>query len=130
MEAVEIRAASSDDAPAAIGPYSQALVFGDLVFCSGQVALEPATGALVAGDAKAQTGRAIDNLAAVLRAAGSDLSRVLRTTVYLVDFGDFEAMNEVYGSRFGAHRPARATVGVASLPKGARVEIECIAARE
>ena len=127
---MEIRAASSDDAPAAIGPYSQALVFGDLVFCSGQVALEPATGALVAGDAKAQTGRAIDNLAAVLRAAGSDLSRVLRTTVYLVDFGDFEAMNEVYGSRFGAHRPARATVGVASLPKGARVEIECIAARE
>ncbi|MFN2519581.1 MAG: RidA family protein [Candidatus Limnocylindria bacterium] len=125
-----MRTAASDDAPAAIGPYSQALVFGDLVFCSGQVALEPRTGALVEGDARAQTARALDNLSAVLRAAGSDLSRVLKTTVYLTDLGDFEAMNDVYGSRFGAHRPARATVGVASLPKGARVEIECVAARE
>ncbi len=130
MDAVEIRAAASDDAPAAIGPYSQALVFGDLVFCSGQVALDPATGTLVAGDIRAQTGRALDNLSAVLRAAASDLSRVLKTTVYLTDLRDFDAMNEVYGSRFGGHRPARATVGVASLPKGARVEIECIAARE
>ena len=120
---------ATDGAPKAIGPYSQAIAAGDLVFCAGQVALEPASGASVTGDVRAQTERALDNLSAVLVAAGSDLSHVVKTTVYLTDFNDFAAMNEVYAKRFGDHRPARATVGVSALPKGLRVEIECVAIR-
>lgn len=124
---MDIRSVTTEAAPKAIGPYSQAIIAGDVVYCSGQVALDPATGEPVAGDVRVQTARVLDNLAAVLAAAGSDLAHVLKTTVYLIDFGDFATMNEVYASRFGDHRPARATVGVASLPKGLQVEIDCVA---
>lgn len=122
------RAIATDLAPAAIGPYSQALVHGGLVYCSGQVAIDPAVGKLVDGDVAAQTERALHNLRAVLQAAGSGLEHVLRTTVYLTAMADFAAMNKVYERVFGAHRPARATVAVKELPLGARVEIDCIAA--
>jgi 2-iminobutanoate/2-iminopropanoate deaminase len=120
---------ATDAAPKAIGPYSQAVAAGELIFCAGQVALDPATGESVTGDVRVQTERVLDNLAAVLAAGGSDLQHVLKTTVYLLDFNDFAAMNEVYAKRFGDHRPARATVGVSALPKGLRVEIECVAVR-
>lgn len=116
-------------APKAVGPYSHSMIVGELVFCSGQIPLDPATGELVQGDIAAQTGRIIDNMAAVLAASGSALDRVVKTTVFLTDMGDFAAMNEVYAARFGDHRPARSTVAVAGLPKGARVEIECVAIR-
>ncbi len=116
-------------APKAVGPYSHAMTVGDLVFCSGQIPLDPATGELVQGDIAAQTGRIIDNIAAVLSASGSALDQVVKTTVFLTDMGDFAAMNEVYAARFGAHRPARSTFAVAGLPKGARIEIECVAIR-
>jgi 2-iminobutanoate/2-iminopropanoate deaminase len=125
----DIRIIATDGAPKAIGPYSQAVAAGELIFCAGQVALDPATGDSVTGDVRAQTERVLDNLKAVLAAAGSDLRHVVKTTVYLVDFNDFAAMNEVYAKRFGDHRPARATVGVSALPKGLRVEIECVAIR-
>ena len=125
---MDIRSVATEGAPKAIGPYSQAITAGGLVFCAGQVALDPASGEPVAGDVRAQTARVLDNLAAVLAAAGSDLAHVVKTTVYLTDFTDFAAMNEVYAARFGDHRPARATVGAAALPKGLRVEIECVAA--
>ena len=124
---MDIRSVTTEAAPKAIGPYSQAIIAGDVVYCAGQVALDPATGDPVTGDVRVQTARVLDNLAAVLAAAGSDLAHVVKTTVYLIDFGDFATMNEVYASRFGDHRPARATVGVAALPKGLRVEIDCVA---
>lgn len=123
----ERRIVRTAEAPGAIGPYSQAVVAGGLVHCSGQIALDPATGALVAGDVRDQTRRAMQNLQAVLRAAGSDLARVLRCTIYLADMGDFPAVNEVYGGFFPQDPPARATVEVARLPKDARVEIDCVA---
>jgi 2-iminobutanoate/2-iminopropanoate deaminase len=129
MATTEVRTIATDDAPKAIGPYSQAIGAGELIFCAGQVALDPATGESVTGDVRAQTDRVLRNLAAVLAAAGSDLGHVLKTTVYLTDFNDFNAMNEVYAKHFGEHRPARATVGVAALPRGLRVEIECVATR-
>jgi 2-iminobutanoate/2-iminopropanoate deaminase len=125
----ELRTIATDGAPKAIGPYSQAIAAGELVFCAGQVALDPASGDSVTGDVKVQTERVLDNLSAVLAAAGSDLRHVVKTTVYLTDFNDFAAMNEIYAKRFGDHRPARATVGVSALPKGLRVEIECVAIR-
>lgn len=125
----ELRTITTDGAPKAIGPYSQAIAAGELIFCAGQVALDPSSGESVTGDVGAQTERVIDNLRAVLETAGSDLSHVVKTTVYLTDFNDFAAMNEVYAKRFGDHRPARATVGVSALPKGLRVEIECVAIR-
>lgn len=125
---MELRTIKADGAPNAVGPYSHAVLAGDLVYCSGQVPLDPATSELVTGDIAAQTNRIIDNLAAVLVAAGSGLARVVKTTVFLTDIGDFAAMNEVYAKRFGEHRPARSTIGVAALPRGARIEIECIAA--
>lgn len=115
-------------APKAIGPYSQAIAAGDLIFTAGQVALDPSTGELVAGGIADQTTRALENLRAVLAAAGSSLSQVIKTTVFLVDMADFAQMNEVYGRFFGDHRPARSTVAVAGLPRGALVEIEVIAA--
>lgn len=124
-----IQSARSEDAPRAVGPYSQAILAGELVFCSGQIPLDPATGQLLEGDIAAQTGRVLDNLAAVLAAAGSDLAHVVKTTVFLADLGDFAAMNEAYATRFGEHRPARSTVQVAALPRGARIEIECVAVR-
>jgi len=124
MQRIEARGA-----PKAVGPYSHAMIEGDLVFCSGQVPLDPATSELVTGDIAAQTNRILENLAAVLAAAGSGLDRVVKTTVFLTDIGDFAAMNDAYAKRFGDHRPARSTIGVAALPRGARIEIECVATR-
>jgi 2-iminobutanoate/2-iminopropanoate deaminase len=118
---------ATDGAPKAIGPYSQGIRVNGFVFTAGQVALDPTTGELVAGAIAEQTSRALENLSAVLTAAGSSLSQVVKTTVFLVDMADFAAMNEVYGRAFGTHRPARSTVAVAGLPRGARVEIEAIA---
>ena len=114
-------------APAAIGPYSQAIAHGGLVFTAGQIPLDPATMQLVEGDVAAQTERVMQNLAAVLEAAGASLASVVKTTVFLLDMNDFAAMNEVYGRWFGDHAPARSTVQVARLPRDSRVEIECIA---
>ncbi len=114
-------------APAAIGPYSQAIVAGNLVFTAGQVALDPKTGQLVGSDVAAQTARVMENVQAVLEAAGASLQSVVKTTVYLADMGDFSAMNEVYGRYFGDHKPARSTVQAARLPKDAKVEIDTIA---
>ncbi|MEK7863133.1 MAG: RidA family protein [Chloroflexota bacterium] len=125
----ELRSISSEGAPKALGPYSQAIVAGDLVFCAGQLGLDPKTGEIVSGDIKEQTRRVLDNLAAVLEAAGSGLDRVTKTTVFLTDLAEFAAMNEAYSEKFGAHRPARSTVPVGALPRGGRIEIECIALR-
>lgn len=123
-------AVATAKAPEAIGPYSQAIVAGGFVFCSGQVALEAgAGGKLVGVNVAEQTGRVLENLAAVLAAAGSSLQKVVKTTVWLTDMAHFAAMNQVYAERFGAHRPARATVAVVALPKGALVEIEAVAVR-
>jgi 2-iminobutanoate/2-iminopropanoate deaminase len=116
-------------APAAIGPYSQGIVAGDLVFCSGQAGLEPATGELVEGVA-AQTERTLRNLAAVLEAAGASMSDVVKTTCFLADISDFAAFNEVYARHFPDPPPARSTLQAAALPMGALVEIEAIAVRE
>ncbi|NIP58374.1 MAG: reactive intermediate/imine deaminase [Gemmatimonadetes bacterium] len=117
----------TDDAPSAIGPYSQAIRAGEWVFCSGQIAIDPESGELIGGDVAAQTDRVMRNLSAVLEAAGASLSRVVKTTVFLADMGDFAAMNEVYGRHFGDHRPARATVEAGRLPKDVAVEIEVVA---
>lgn len=118
---------STAGAPKAIGPYSQAISINGFVFTAGQVALDPTTGELVAGGIAEQTTRALENLRSILTAAGTGLPQVVKTTVFLVDMADFTAMNEVYGRVFGSHRPARSTVAVAALPRGARVEIEVIA---
>ena len=115
------------DAPQAIGPYSQAIKAGGLVFCSGQIALDPATGTIVAGDVAQQTERVLQNLLAVLAAAGSGLDRVVKTTVFLKNMSDFAAMNEVYGRYFKTAPPARSTVEAARLPKDVLVEIDVIA---
>ena len=120
---------STEKAPRAIGPYSQAVVAGDLVFTSGQIPLDPVTQQVVAGDVRAQTERVMDNLAAVLDAAGTGFDNVVKATIFVVDLGDFATVNEVYGKRFPRSPPARSTVQVAALPKGARVEIELIARR-
>lgn len=121
---------ATERAPRAVGPYSQAVVAGGLVFTAGQVGLDPGTGAVVPGGVAAETARALENLRAVLAAAGSGLDRVVKTTVFLTDMADFAAMNEVYARVFGSHRPARSTVAVAALPRGAKVEIEAVAERE
>jgi 2-iminobutanoate/2-iminopropanoate deaminase len=118
---------STDRAPKAIGPYSQAVISGGWAFLSGQIPLDPATGQVVEGDIAAQTARVFDNLKAVLEAAGSSLDRVVKTTVYLKDMGEFARMNEVYATYFTAGPPARATVEAAKLPRDVRVEIDCIA---
>lgn len=120
---------STPKAPAAIGPYSQAIIAGHLVYTAGQIALDPATMEIVPGDVAAETRQVMRNLQAVLEAAGTSLRRVIKTTVFLVDMADFAAMNAVYGEAFGDHRPARSTVAVASLPKGVRVEIDVVAER-
>ena len=118
---------STDRAPRAIGPYSQAVVHSGLLYSAGQIALDPGSMELVAGDTAAQTEQVFANLKAVLSAAGANLSSVLKTTVYLADMADFQPMNAVYARHFGEHRPARSTVAAAALPKGARVEIDVIA---
>lgn len=118
----------TEGAPEAIGPYSQAMRIGELVFTAGQIPLEPGTMELVDGDVAAQTERVLDSLRAILEEAGSGLERVLKTTVYLADMNDFAAMNEVYGRFFSSHRPARSTVEVSRLPKDVRVEIDAVAA--
>lgn len=122
------RTVSTPEAPKAIGPYSQAVVHAGLVYCSGQVALDPRTTELVPGGIEEQTRQVMANLAAVLAAAGSSLERVLKTTVYLQRMDDFAPMNAVYGTFFTKDPPARATVEVAKLPKAALVEIDCVAA--
>ena len=114
-------------APAAIGPYSQGIKAGGLLFVSGQIPLDPRTGDMIAGDIAAQVSRVLENLKGILEAGGSDLGRVLRTTVYLSDLGDFPRMNEIYREYFSENPPARSTIGVGALPKGARVEIDAIA---
>ena len=121
------QAISSPDAPKAIGPYSQAIRTAQLLFASGQIPTDPATGAIVDGDVAAQTRRVFDNLGAVLKAANLSFADVVKTTVFLADMNDFAAMNEVYGKYFAEPYPARATVQVARLPKDARVEIDLIA---
>ena len=118
---------ATKDAPQAIGPYSQAIKAAGLVFCSGQIALDPASGTIVAGDVAGQTERVLRNLSAVLAAAGSGLDRVVKTTVFLKNMGDFAAMNEVYGRHFRTAPPARSTVEAARLPKDVLVEIDVIA---
>jgi 2-iminobutanoate/2-iminopropanoate deaminase len=120
---------ATDAAPKAIGPYSQGVVAGGLLYTAGQVALDPATGVFHAGGIGEQTERVLANLRAVLESAGSTLGRVVKTTVYLTDMADFAAMNEAYARAFGDHRPARSTVAVAALPRGAKVEIDMIATK-
>jgi len=124
---MEIGFVATGAAPKAIGPYSQAVTHGGLIYTAGQIALDPATMQIVSGGITEQTEQVLGNLEAVLRAAGSELSRVLKTTVFLQRMADFSAMNEVYARRFGAHRPARSTVAAAGLPRNVLVEIEVIA---
>lgn len=118
---------ASASAPAAIGPYSQAVQVGNLLFCSGQIALDPKTMQMVGATAAEQADQVLKNLAEVLKAGGASLAHVARTTIYLVSMADFAAVNEVYGRHFGDHKPARATVAVKELPKAGLVEIDCIA---
>ncbi len=118
---------TTSSAPEAIGPYSQAVTLQGAVYCSGQIALDPASGELIEGSVGDETRRALQNLSAVLDAAGSSLCGVLKVTAYLTSIDDFPEFNDVYGEFFADDPPARATVGVAALPKGARVEVECIA---
>ncbi len=118
---------ATDKAPGAIGPYSQAVKAGSYVFTAGQIPLDPATGTIVAGDIEAQTERVMQNLQAVLAAAGSSFERVVKTTCFLVNLDDFAAFNGVYARYFGDTKPARSTVQVAKLPAGAQVEVECVA---
>lgn len=118
---------STPDAPKAIGPYSQATVAGGMIFTAGQIALDPATGKFLEGDITQQTDRAMQNLAAVLEAAGAGWKDVVKTTVFLLDLADFSTFNDAYARHLGSARPARSTVQVAALPRGARVEIEVVA---
>ncbi|MBI2377879.1 MAG: RidA family protein [Deltaproteobacteria bacterium] len=121
-------AISTEQAPRAIGPYSQGIVAeGRMIFCSGQIPLDPSTQQLVSSDIQTETNRALDNLGAVLAAAGASFEDVVRTTIFLTDLSHFATVNEVYGKRFTVAAPARVTVGVSQLPKGARVEIDAIA---
>jgi 2-iminobutanoate/2-iminopropanoate deaminase len=118
---------ATGSAPAAIGPYSQAVKAGGMLYCSGQIALDPATMQMVGATAAEQAERVLQNLEAVLKSGGSSFDKVVRTTIYLVSMADFAAVNEVYGKRFPNHKPARATVAVKELPKQGLVEIDCIA---
>ena len=118
---------STSEAPAAIGPYSQAVRSGNFLFCSGQIPLDPASGQIVSGDIATQTRRVLDNIGAVLKAEGLTFENIMKTTIFLIDLGDFQTVNEVYSSYFQQQPPARSTVQVAALPKGAKVEIEAIA---
>jgi len=127
MDPMSKAAIHTDSAPAAIGPYSQAIRAGDFVFCSGQIGLDPDGGTMVEGGVEAQTRQVLDNLGAVLHAAGLDWANVVKTTIFLSDLGDFQRVNAIYANRFGEVAPARATVEVSRLPKGALVEIDAIA---
>lgn len=118
---------TAQNAPAAIGPYAQAVKSNGFIFCSGQIPLIPETGELLCSDISKETAQVMENLSAVLLAAGSSFDKVVKTTIYLTDLNDFPAVNEMYGSFFGEQKPARTTVAVAALPKGARVEIDAIA---
>jgi 2-iminobutanoate/2-iminopropanoate deaminase len=120
---------TTENAPQAIGPYSQAVRHGELIFASGQIPIDPATNQLVPGDITAQTRQVLTNLRAVLEASESGMTKVLKTTVFLTDLADFAEMNAVYAEAFGDHRPARSTVQVAALPKSVRIEIDVIAVR-
>jgi len=124
------RTVSTDKAPKAIGPYSQAIAAGDLIFVSGQIPLDPQTQQMVQGDVRAQTERVMENLSAILSAGGVGFGDVVKASIFLVDLNDFAVVNEVYGKRFPSAPPARSTVQVAALPKGARVEIDVIATRK
>lgn len=119
----------TNSAPAAIGPYSQAIDIGNLVYCSGQIPLDPATGQVLTGDVKAQTELVMKNIEAVLTAAGLTFQNIVKTTIFLTSMGDFQTVNEVYGRFFPEQPPARSTVAVAALPRGVNVEIEVVAAR-
>ena len=119
---------STDQAPAAIGPYSQAIIHNGMVFCSGQISLTAAGEGPIGDTVEEQTVQVMKNVKAVLTAAGTELSKVIKTTIFLTDMGDFQAVNKVYGEAFGDHRPARSTVAVSGLPKGVKVEIEVLAA--
>lgn len=123
------QAVRSDRAPAPIGPYSQAVLAGSELFCSGQIALDPQSGELAGSDAASQAEQALRNLGAVLEAGGMSYADVVKTTIFLIDMNDFAAVNEVYAKYFDAAKPARSTIAVAGLPKGARVEIEALAKR-
>jgi len=120
----------TDQAPTPVGPYNQAIIAGDFIFTAGQIAIDPATGKLAENDIQKQTRLVIRNLEAVLKAAGSDLSRVVKTTVFLKDMNDFAAMNEIYAEFFSENSPARSAVEVARLPKDVLVEIECVALKD
>jgi 2-iminobutanoate/2-iminopropanoate deaminase len=118
---------STSDAPAAIGPYSQAIRSGNFIFCSGQIPLDPKSGEMVADDIGAQTRRVLDNVSGLLKSEGLSLGDVVKTTIFLTDLGNFQIVNEIYGSYFNNQPPARSTVQVSALPKGAKIEIEVIA---
>jgi 2-iminobutanoate/2-iminopropanoate deaminase len=121
---------STADAPAAVGPYSQAVRAGSTIYCAGQIPLDPKSGQIVSGGVDAQTRRVMENITAVLKAEGLTFDSIVKTTIFLMDLGDFQTVNEIYGSYFKQQPPARSTVQVAGLPKGARVEIEVIAVAE
>ncbi len=127
MPATGLRTVAADGAPKAIGPYSQAIVVDGMVYTAGQIPLDPVTGAIVGKTTAEQAEQVLKNLAAILKAAGSGLHRVVKTTVYLVDMADFPAMNEVYAKHFATHKPARSTLQAAALPRAVRVEIDAIA---
>jgi len=118
---------STSEAPAAIGPYSQAVRSGNFLFCSGQIPLDPKSGQIISGDIAAQTRRVLNNIGAVLKAEGLTFENIVKTTIFLTDLGDFQTLNEIYGSYFKQQPPARSTVQVSALPKGAKVEIEVVA---
>ena len=118
---------ATDDAPEAVGPYSQAIAADGVLFCSGQIPLDPTTGELLSSTIEEETRRCLDNLTAVLKAAGADWSKVVHVRAYLTDMNDYVAFNETYAGYVGSAPPARAAIGVAALPKGARVEVECVA---
>ena len=124
---MKLQAIATKNAPAAIGPYSQAIQAGNLLFCSGQIPLDPVSGEIVAGDIRRQTEQVMENIAAVLTEAGAGFNDVIKATIFLVDMNDFGAVNEVYGRRFPGHKPARSTVAVKALPRGVLLEIEVTA---
>lgn len=129
MKGINVKFINSENAPAPIGPYSQAIVTGELIFTSGQIALDPETGKVVSQNIEEQTHRVIKNLEAVLIAGNSNLSKVVKTTIYLADMDDFATVNDIYAEYFGTSKPARSTIEVSCLPKNVLIEIDCIAVK-